>query len=167
MPISHRYARLRPPCAAFVWAVHLTVLTADYNLPQSLCPPIKSGPGISQPILMLLSIWRGSQCPKASYPGIQRTQPPKQRWHTPMVHLSLVYATPCAPNPNGTCHLQLMALLMDLTTNYVNRYAHQMGQSLLTAVELSDCIKSVAVDMYATLLVVVLCMRGNRFASVV
>ena len=82
MPISHRYARLRPPCAAFVWAVHLTVLTADYNLPQSLCPPIKSGPGISQPILMLLSIWRGSQCPEASYPGIQRTQSPKQRWHT-------------------------------------------------------------------------------------
>ena len=47
-------------------------------------------------------------------------------------YISLVYATPCARNHCGTCHLQLMALLiMALTANFVNRYAHQMGQSLI------------------------------------
>ena len=50
-----------------------------------------------------------------------------------MVHFSLVYAIPCAPNQNGTRDLELMALLMALTANYVNRYAHQMGQSLFYA----------------------------------
>ena len=45
-------------------------------------------------------------------------------------YISLVHATPCAQNKNGTCHLQLMALLMARTANYVNRYAHEMGQSL-------------------------------------
>ena len=47
-----------------------------------------------------------------------------------MDHFLLVYATPCAPTQNGTCHLQVMALLMALTTNHVNRYHHQMRQSL-------------------------------------
>ena len=46
-------------------------------------------------------------------------------------YISLVYATPCPQNQNGTCHLQRMALLVALfTANYVNRYAHQTGQSL-------------------------------------
>ena len=31
MPISHRYARVWSPCAAFVWAVHGIVLTANYG----------------------------------------------------------------------------------------------------------------------------------------
>ena len=43
-------------------------------------------------------------------------------------HFSLVDATPCAPNQSGTCHLQLMALLMALTANCASRYAHPMGQ---------------------------------------
>ena len=30
-PNSHRYARLWSPCGAFVWAVHLMVLTANYG----------------------------------------------------------------------------------------------------------------------------------------
>ena len=46
------------------------------------------------------------------------------------MNFSPVYATPCSLNQNGTCHFQLTALLMPLTANYVNRYAHQMGQSL-------------------------------------
>ena len=31
MPIAHRSARLWSPFAAFVWAVHLMVLTANYG----------------------------------------------------------------------------------------------------------------------------------------
>ena len=45
-------------------------------------------------------------------------------------YISRVYDTPCAQNQNGTCHPQFMALLMALAANYVNRYAHQTGQSL-------------------------------------
>ena len=46
-----------------------------------------------------------------------------------MVHFAC-YGTPCAQNQNGACYLQLMALLTALTVKYINRYAHQMGQSL-------------------------------------
>ena len=47
-------------------------------------------------------------------------------------YISLVYATPSAQNQNGTCHLQLMWLCLWLLQPImlVNRYAHQMGQSL-------------------------------------
>ena len=31
MQISHRYARLWSPCAEFVWAIYLMVLTANYG----------------------------------------------------------------------------------------------------------------------------------------
>ena len=44
-----------------------------------------------------------------------------------MAHFAY-FATSCARNPNGTCPLQLMALLMVHRANYANRYAHQMGQ---------------------------------------
>ena len=46
-------------------------------------------------------------------------------------YISLVYVTPCAQNQNDTCHLQIMDLLMALTANYVNRYAYEMGQTLI------------------------------------
>ena len=48
-------------------------------------------------------------------------------------HISLVYVTPCAQDKNGMCHPQHMALLMTLPANYANRYAQQMGQSLVRA----------------------------------
>ena len=45
-----------------------------------------------------------------------------------MAHFAC-FAASCAHNPNCTCPLQLMALLMVHGANYVNRYAHQMGQA--------------------------------------
>ena len=49
-PISHRYARLWSPCAAFVWVVYLMNHTANYG---NRYAHHGSGPGISPPILML------------------------------------------------------------------------------------------------------------------
>ena len=46
-----------------------------------------------------------------------------------MVHFAR-YTTPCAQNQHVTRH-HLMPLLMALAANYVNRYAHQMGLSLV------------------------------------
>lgn len=53
-------------------------------------------------------------------------------------HIFSCFATPCAHNRNGTCPLQLMALLMVHRANYVNRYAHQMGQGLTAAAATSS-----------------------------
>ena len=92
-PISH--ARLWSPSAAFCLG------RLSYSkLWQSLrvCPPNKSGPCISQPILTLLCIRRGSQCPPSILPGLPTYPMPKVEvaWAL-MVHFSLVYAPPCAP----------------------------------------------------------------------
>ena len=60
-----------------------------------------------------------------------------------MVHFAC-YGTPCAQNQNGACYLQLMALLTALTVKYINRYAHQMGQSLSRG-------REIAAESYALL----------------
>ena len=129
------YANFPPLCQVMVAMPRVGLGRSFYGsyrkLWRSLCPPNGSGPGISQPIFMLSKylalfpmpsgrLTRAANVPKAQTRGGIGTL-----WYS-----SLVYATPCARNKNGTCHLQLMALLMALTPNYVNRYAHQMGQSL-------------------------------------
>ena len=51
-------------------------------------------------------------------PGLSTYPTPKvDRHRHPLVRFAC-YATPSAQNQNGTCHLQLMALLMALTTDY-------------------------------------------------
>ena len=63
--------------------------------------------------------------PASVSPGLPTYTTPKVEVASALtVHFSLVYATPCAPNLNGTCHLQLMALLTALLAAdyYVNRY---------------------------------------------
>ena len=130
MPISHRYARLCSPCAAFVWAVYLALYS---KLWQSLCPPNKSGPGRRQPTLKLFKYLAWFQMPSghltraANVPNAQSRggigtygtvfaclcHPlcPKSKWHVP-------------PPAYGFAFGSYSQLCQSLS------YAHQMGQSL-------------------------------------
>ena len=101
------YAKFSPLCQVVSALRRVCLGRSSYgsysNLWLSLCPPIKSGPGICQPILKLLKyLARFSQCPAGILPGLS------------------TYATPCAQNQNGTGHLRLMVLLMALTANHGN-----------------------------------------------
>ena len=140
MPIFPPLCQVTAPCAALVWAVYLMVLTANNG--NRYAHQISQVQAEDNRFWSCLRIWvrsrykttdfdavltisRGSQCPAGILPALPTYSTLKVE-----VNFSPVYATPCSLNQNGTCHFQLTALLMPLTANYVNRYAHQMGQSL-------------------------------------
>ena len=116
MPGYGRHA----PRVVGVWAVHVMVLTANYI--KSLCPPNGSGPGINPPIFIFMLFTYLARFPMPSgHPtravNVPNAQTINRGGTGTLWYISLVYATPCAQNQNGTCHLQLMALLMALTAN--------------------------------------------------
>ena len=101
---------------------------SDSKLWQSPCPPNWSGPRCKSRFLCCFKCFArfpGQPSRAVNVPNAQTSGGKGTLWC-----ISLVYATTCAQNQNGTSHLQVMALLMALTANYVNRHAHQMGRSL-------------------------------------
>ena len=64
----------------------------------SLCPPNESGPGVSQPILMVFQVFGAVlNAQRASYPGCQRTQRPKQRWYRHLWYIFRLFMLSSVP----------------------------------------------------------------------
>ena len=101
-PISHCYAWLGSPCAAFVWAVYLIGLTANYG--NRFAHHMSQGPGVRQPIVTLFMYFtwfstpsghlaRDANIPNAHSRGGMSTYGaffaclshplPKSKWHVP------------------------------------------------------------------------------------
>ena len=142
MPNSHRYARLCPPCAASVWAVHLMVLTAIYG--YRYAHQLSQVQVYVNRFWSCWSTWLGfHNAQRASYRGCQRMPPPVPKikmaratstsWFCLWL-LQPIMATLCAPN--GSKPIEFKISILDFIVNWIeSNFLHstiKMHSSLLS-----------------------------------